>query len=143
MNQNNNRYYNPNYVEYNITSADLDDNGNYYIEKNFIHFDTIGQAELFKQSYRNLHYGHRCCDGKGVLVYNKTSCELNNLKKQLFLNNTEKKKTSVKGKISECGICYDIKTLIKMNCDHSFCNDCISEWIKISNSCPMCRSVIN
>tara|TARA_Y100000389_G_scaffold184246_1_gene202516 strand:- start:2382 stop:2639 length:258 start_codon:yes stop_codon:yes gene_type:complete len=60
--------------------------------KNFIHFDTIGQAELFKRSYRNLHYGHDCCGGKGFLVYNKTLCELNDLKNQFLLNNVEKKK---------------------------------------------------
>tara|TARA_Y100000389_G_C17057247_1_gene315650 strand:- start:170 stop:430 length:261 start_codon:yes stop_codon:yes gene_type:complete len=78
-----------NYVEYNITSADLDNNGNFI--GNFIHFDTIGEAELFKRTYRNLQCGNHCCDGKGFLVYNKTSCELNNLKEKLFLNNAEKK----------------------------------------------------
>lgn len=117
--------------------TDLENNNN------FIHFDTIRQTELFKRSYRNLHYGHKCCDGKGLLVYNKTSHELNNLKKQFLLNNAEKKKTFLKGKISECGVCYDIKQLIKLECEHSFCIDCISEWIKTSNSCPMCRSDIN
>lgn len=134
---------NMNYVEYNITSADLDDNGNYYIEKNFIHFDNRAQARLFMTTYNNLSYGHTCCEGKGVLVLNITQCELNKLKKQLFSDNVEKKRTYVKGKIGECGVCYDIKSLIKMNCSHSFCNDCISEWIKKSNTCPMCRAIVN
>ena len=110
---------------------------------NFIHFETRGETHLFKRTYNHFQYGHECCDGKGILVYNKTSCELNNLKKQLFSNKVEKKKTYVKGKIGECGVCYDKKSLIKMNCSHSFCSDCISEWIKKSNTCPMCRSVIN
>ena len=128
------------YTINNTTIVNYSDNGEL---NNFIHFDTIGEAELFKRTYRNLHYGHDCCGGKGFLVYNKSSCELNDLKKQLLLNNVEKKRTSVKGKIGECGVCYDMKPLIKMNCSHSFCNGCISEWIKKSNTCPMCRSVIN
>ena len=111
--------------------------------KNFIHFDNRAQARLFMKTYNNLNYGHTCCEGKGILVLNKTQCELNKLKKQLFSDNVEKKRTYVKGKIGECGVCYDIKSLIKMNCSHSFCSDCISEWIKKSNTCPMCRAIVN
>ena len=24
-------------------------------------------------------------------------------------------------------------------CNHIYCNDCITKWMKISNKCPMCR----
>jgi hypothetical protein len=42
----------------------------------------------------------------------------------------------------ECSICF--KHLIKNNsittiCNHTFCSDCILQWISISNSCPYCR----
>ena len=138
MSQSNNMYYSTNY----ITSADLDNNGHFYNEHNFIHFESCGETHLFKNTYNDLQYGHECCDGKGILVYNKTSCELNKLKKELFSDNI-KKKTFTKGIKDECVICYENKQLIKTVCEHSFCNGCISEWIQTNNTCPMCRSFIN
>jgi hypothetical protein len=75
---------------------------------NFIHFKTRGETNLFKCTYNHFQYGHECCYGKGILVYNKTSCELNDLKNQLFSNKDEEK-TYVKCKISECVVCYYIK----------------------------------
>lgn len=110
--------------------------------ENFIHFETREETNLFKRSHSNLHYGHYCCGGKGVLVYNKTMCELNNLK-ELFISNSVKKEIVVKYVGGECGICYDIKQLIETNCLHTFCEKCISEWIERSDTCPMCRSIIN
>ena len=31
---------------------------------------------------------------------------------------------------------------IKLNCNHDFCEKCISIWCSINNSCPLCRSEI-
>ena len=47
----------------------------------------------------------------------------------------------------ECSICYsDIKKKITLDCDHSFCKECIFTWIcKCKNnklSCPLCRNCI-
>ena len=43
-----------------------------------------------------------------------------------------------------CGICLeDYTNLITTNCGHSFCNECITHWLNINNSCPTCRSDIN
>ena len=126
------------------TNIEISNSTTFSNDNNFIHLDNKNQIKLFKRTYNNLNYGHICCEGKGILVLNKSSCELNKLKKE-FLSNYEKnsfqmKNNNVKG---ECGICYDIKSLIKTNCDHLFCKNCITEWIKKSNTCPMCRNVIN
>lgn len=129
--------YNNNIINVNNNLIELE-----YLMQNFIHFETREETNLFKRSHSNLHYGHYCCGGKGVLVYNKTMCELNDLKEQ-FISNSVEKKIVVKDVDGECGICYDIKPLIQTDCFHTFCEKCISEWIKKSDTCPMCRSIIN
>ena len=47
-------------------------------------------------------------------------------------------------KKDECSICFNlIKKEIILNCNHYFCDNCIKEWVKRSNLCPMCRTHIN
>ena len=47
-------------------------------------------------------------------------------------------------KTDECSICFNlIKKEIILNCNHYFCDNCIKEWVKRSNLCPMCRTQIN
>jgi len=43
----------------------------------------------------------------------------------------------------ECPICYNRKTDCKLDCNHSFCYYCISQWYQKfkSSLCPMCRSM--
>ena len=42
----------------------------------------------------------------------------------------------------ECTICLsndsDIEW-VKLNCNHMFHRECISEWLSINNTCPICR----
>lgn len=46
-----------------------------------------------------------------------------------------------KSKKDECPICLqNIKTQIKTNCNHIFCDICILRHLNISNTCPMCRA---
>lgn len=43
-----------------------------------------------------------------------------------------------------CYICMDYKNdnnMKKLNCNHIFCHDCIKEWFKKKNICPMCRNI--
>ncbi len=43
-----------------------------------------------------------------------------------------------------CGICFnEFRNLIKINCGHRYCNDCIFRWLNINNTCPTCRKVVN
>lgn len=45
----------------------------------------------------------------------------------------------------ECPICLDKnnKEWVTTKCNHKFHRDCLNEWIKISNSCPICRTTAN
>ena len=40
-----------------------------------------------------------------------------------------------------CIICFseDITHKIETKCKHIFCYDCLKEWLKISDTCPLCR----
>ena len=42
-----------------------------------------------------------------------------------------------------CAICIDgveiNKLMIRLECDHFYCSDCISKWFKNNTSCPLCR----
>jgi len=40
-----------------------------------------------------------------------------------------------------CPICLieDIDNKIETKCHHAFCNDCLNEWLRLDNTCPLCR----
>ena len=43
-----------------------------------------------------------------------------------------------------CPICFElIDDLIKLECNHSFCKNCINKWRQNANTCPCCRKNIN
>ncbi|DAC80288.1 TPA_asm: oncoid [Bos-associated insect adintovirus] len=42
-----------------------------------------------------------------------------------------------------CSICLEIFILpVVLNCSHVFCNYCVCKWRKSSNTCPLCRQII-
>ena len=41
-----------------------------------------------------------------------------------------------------CCICTKWNRLILTVCKHKFCNNCITRWTKINNTCPMCRHLL-
>ena len=40
-----------------------------------------------------------------------------------------------------CPICLieEIDNKIETKCHHTFCNDCLNEWLRLDNTCPLCR----
>lgn len=45
----------------------------------------------------------------------------------------------------DCCICFetiDNEKVKHLRCCHSFCIECIDKWLKIHNSCPLCRTPI-
>jgi len=49
-------------------------------------------------------------------------------------------------KMEKCSICLnkfeDGKKVSVTLCSHFYCSDCLDSWIKESNSCPLCRTII-
>lgn len=46
---------------------------------------------------------------------------------------------------NECAICYtttDIDNRFTTQCNHSFCNGCITKWLLSKDDCPMCRAAL-
>jgi hypothetical protein len=60
-----------------------------------------------------------------------------------------KKKLSSFCKIHEnnvCSICLSFiqkSSSISLSCEHSYCKNCILNWICINKTCPVCRGVVN
>ena len=61
---------------------------------------------------------------------------------------SSRKKTKTKTNKMECPVCYDMKNLVKINCNHSFCKSCLKKIIKTKENdieddspvpCPLCR----
>ena len=50
--------------------------------------------------------------------------------------------TYIKDNHTKCSICLELnknKFTRQLNCDHLFCDDCIREWFKFKNTCPVCK----
>jgi len=44
---------------------------------------------------------------------------------------------------NQCPICQDaLKSPLKLDCGHIYCDDCIGEWLERERTCPMCRKVV-
>ena len=41
----------------------------------------------------------------------------------------------------DCSVCLNISNIIT-KCKHSFCFSCLEKWLKINNTCPLCRAQI-
>ncbi|KAM7540419.1 hypothetical protein Aperf_G00000022960 [Anoplocephala perfoliata] len=43
-------------------------------------------------------------------------------------------------RVLECSICIQrLKDPRSLPCDHVFCRDCITDWLRTNNECPLCR----
>lgn len=42
----------------------------------------------------------------------------------------------------ECAICYENGNMVKTDCDHIYCDKCLSKWIEHNHTCPLCRDFI-
>ena len=70
-----------------------------------------------------------------------------NNRTKIKLKNNNNKILKIKKIIKPtCSICLEemeLKDAVKVkNCGHMFHKNCISEWIELRNTCPLCRSVI-
>jgi len=44
--------------------------------------------------------------------------------------------------LSTCGICLEDRRVYKTECDHTFCKNCMKEWLLRSTTCPQCRRIL-
>eukprot|EP00300_Choanocystis_sp_HF-7_P010701 c17097_g1_i1.p2 GENE.c17097_g1_i1~~c17097_g1_i1.p2 ORF type:complete len:123 (+),score=26.17 c17097_g1_i1:302-670(+) len=40
---------------------------------------------------------------------------------------------------TECVVCLDGKVDVVLPCGHAFCHECMAEWTRQANTCPLCR----
>ena len=46
----------------------------------------------------------------------------------------------------ECSICFNYildEELCLLECEHFFCNSCLSTWLEIKRECPLCRERVD
>lgn len=43
-----------------------------------------------------------------------------------------------------CAICHasNTETFDKLDCGHEFHINCLNKWLKLKNTCPMCRTIV-
>ncbi|CAD8149762.1 unnamed protein product [Paramecium pentaurelia] len=63
------------------------------------------------------------------------------------INSLREHVVSMNDQQQTCYICQeDFKNEeveLEMSCSHNFHKDCLTQWLKINNSCPVCRAKIN
>ena len=47
-----------------------------------------------------------------------------------------------KQEIDTCSICKEQQCNIQTYCNHTFCESCLTNWIKKNKTCPYCRSLL-
>uniref|UniRef100_A0AB39JAN1 RING-type domain-containing protein n=1 Tax=Florenciella sp. virus SA2 TaxID=3240092 RepID=A0AB39JAN1_9VIRU len=130
--------YNEYYITNKIQSYKMNNEGS------FIHFDNPKLMRQFKRSNRDkYHYGHECCEGKGLLVLNINAEEAIKIEIEYYNINKQNKNKNPITEPFECSVCFETTTTsADINCDHLFCKSCIDQ-IKnkanLNNSCPLCR----
>lgn len=82
-------------------------------------------------------------------IYTESLFESNNLKKKdIKLDLSSQKYYTIQNKIDKCSICinnYEETEIVSVlsNCKHMFHLECITEWVKYKQECPMCRKCIS
>eukprot|EP01006_Ploeotia_vitrea_P038818 TRINITY_DN66283_c4_g1_i1.p1 TRINITY_DN66283_c4_g1~~TRINITY_DN66283_c4_g1_i1.p1 ORF type:complete len:655 (+),score=33.05 TRINITY_DN66283_c4_g1_i1:101-1966(+) len=73
-----------------------------------------------------------------------TEEDIANLKRVSATASTQKKSTVVEQTEGQCPICFeendDGREIIELPCTHSFCGGCITEWLRYTRTCPLCRT---
>ena len=83
------------------------------------------------QCKRIFHISETCtCNTPAAIASKK--------KKKFYISRPSTQMTDT----NECSICMnDIESDWQTtNCNHIFHNKCLSEWLEVNNSCPLCRS---
>ena len=91
--------------------------------------------------YKDCLKGEKC-------PYLHSEQEVQNFLKGFYSNIIFKKGIKLNGRPidEECPICceefVEHQRLRRLNCEHWFHRDCLSNWIKTSQTCPMCRAIL-
>jgi hypothetical protein len=75
---------------------------------------------------------------KGNQCKNSSNCWIHRSKEQV-INKQESYN-------STCSVCMETmgsNLLTLEKCKHNFCHDCITEWLCINNTCPLCREPVS
>ena len=79
-------------------------------------------------------------------MYSVSQVKKYNIRPMLVLDRVEE---GVEEGVEECAICYEntkCMDLVKLNCEHKFCGDCINRSLKAHNNmycgptCALCRT---
>lgn len=71
-------------------------------------------------------------ENKNIISY-KINKILNKHKEPLYIDKQE---------IDTCSICKEQQCNIQTYCNHTFCESCLTSWIKKNKTCPYCRSLL-
>lgn len=74
----------------------------------------------------------------------ETTKSLNSSERKALKRMSSKKKRRITEITNNCPICMDTcKRPITVECDHTFCYECIKKWMGIKRQCPVCDKSIN
>eukprot|EP00667_Euglena_gracilis_P017369 EG_transcript_18277 len=50
--------------------------------------------------------------------------------------------TPVENEMEDCAICFERLVTVVLPCAHAFCADCLDQWFRTQQNCPLCRAEV-
>ena len=118
----------PQYNNYNDSDSDSDYEDRYYTSLSNSHLNRNDTLRVERIISIGVQYSESESEEESKSIQTKEILTFSNINKYPIF----------------CSICQEKQlNTIKIDCNHHFCEECLREYLKINNNCPICRNKIN
>jgi len=103
-----------------------------------------GTAHFFASLITGLYLTFKLAAVLDQLRSVSSVCRTTMLQQSLYGRYATEAENNERGGDEACSICHDeLSRAVVLSCKHSFCEDCVCEWLERERTCPLCRAVVS